>query len=255
LQQQILLNPNGLEINTSNRFGNVDALGNVSSINSISHPYFGTELTQGTLSLQPKFIPNHFGAGLNSLQFDGINDVINKINNLFKPNWDIPSFFAAKFTYQLDGNNFRQCLYYRSEVVSGQKAFQVSIRDTGADVNKLEVWMSAYHTASATYKRKIVRFDDALVDGSDYIIIFQNLGTDNANDWVMKINGVVSSKTILLNNSFVDSISYPNRGFSFIKFGWNEAAGNFFKGYLGKALDSIGIANEELITNALNSAI
>ena len=90
---------NGLVINTSNSFGIVDALGNVSSFVSTSPASNNDELAQGVLASQPNLIVDHFGVGKNAILFDNVVNAnyLIKTDTTFTPDWDEEFWIAGKF--------------------------------------------------------------------------------------------------------------------------------------------------------------
>ena len=105
LQQQYLFNPNKLQVNTNNRYGIVDASGNVSAFKSVSHPNFGEFVNNQALSAQPNLIVDHFGTGKNAILFNGTSDFLINVDTPYTPNWDDEFWFALNFKTTNKANN------------------------------------------------------------------------------------------------------------------------------------------------------
>lgn len=245
------VNPYLLQIGTTNDFGIVDVSGKIGTLKNITGV---NHFIQEEAAKKPLLETDTFGSGFNSVYFSGIIPHLTMFNsNNFKPEWNQKTHIATKVKYRLDGDNYRQVIYYRSELIADRRAMMLSIRDDVAQRNKLEVVMWAYNSTLDVWKYKQVLFDNALTDGNVYDIIFDNPGTDDANDWKIQINYEVSPKTIVRNDSFVGCVSYPNQLQSAARLGWNEANGNYFKGNLGKFIEGFGGSNKKAVKAILNS--
>jgi hypothetical protein len=243
LQQQILLNLNGLEINSTNRFGNVDALGNVSSIISVSHPNFGESVQQGTLGAQPNLIVNHFGTGKNAILFNGINDYLIKVNTSFKPDWNEEFWIAGKFK---SNGSINKVLTTIGEGAIGAKMFRIQFDAS----NKLTFVLGTQNNSIKTI-RTTTFYNDNLEH--DYICHWK--GTDNIADAKIYIDGSLASTTTTSSGSFVGSSFYSGTLSINLYFGVRHDVNAYWNGYLGKHIYGLKEPNVEAIFNSLNSAI
>lgn len=243
LQQQILLNPNGLEINSTNRFGSVDALGNTSSIISVSHPNFGEAVQQGVLTTQPNLIVDHFGTGKNAILFNGINDYLIKVNTTFKPDWDEEFWIAGKFK---SNGSINKVITTIGEGALGNKMFRTQFDAS----NKLLFLLGTQNNSIKTI-RTTASYNDNLEH--DYICHWK--GTDNIADAKIYVDGVLSTVTTTSTGSFVGSSFYSGTLNINLYFGVRHDVNAYWNRYLGKHIYGLKEPNVEAIFNSLNSVI
>jgi len=257
LQQQILLNPNGLAINTSNRFGDVDALGNISSIKSVSHPNFGNNLTNNVLTKQPTLSAAKWGTQ-NAVFFDHTNfQSLEKLNDTFKPEWNVERFIGVKFEVFADPSytGFFTTIYCRGENILNRNSVMIALGGrSGIYFNKICVQSCAYNTITNSWKVKLIRSVNTFEVG-EHSMLYQWGGTNNLIDDKLYVDGVLEPFVIVINNSFVDSTLFPNLAQYLMRYGRNERSDQFWRGYLGKVIDSTGVADITNVFNSLNSAI
>ena len=247
LQQQILLNTNGLAINTSNRFGDVDSLGNVSSIISVSHPNFGESLTQGVLSTQPNLIANHFGTGKNSILFNGSNDNIIKANTSFAPDWDEEFYVAIKLKSPTIA--FR-CPFAVGQAVlkGGGPGFRFQISSTG----QFQVVMAS---GSGGIFSKAMQTNLSYFNNTERNFIFHHKGVDEIVNDDIYLEGLLVAKTVLRDDSFIGKTMYSEPVSINLRLGVRADGNGYYSGHIGRVILGFGSPNVELITNSLNSVI
>ena len=238
---------NGLVINTTNSFGIVDALGNVSSFVSTSPASNNDELTQGVLASQPNLIVDHFGVGKNAILFDNVvnSTYLIKTDTTFTPDWDDEFWIAGKFKSSGGASRVMTTI---GEGAIGNKMFRTQFDPT----NKFQFAIGTQNNSVKVIKTT-VSYNDNLEH--DYILHWK--GTDNIADAKIYIDGVLSTVTTTSTGSFVGSSIYSGllginlyfgaRQDVAISVGWNQ--------YLGKHIYGLGEPNVEAIFNSLNSAI
>lgn len=245
IQQQLLLNPNGLVNNTTNRFGSVDASGNVSSIKSVSHPNFGESVQQGVLIGQPNLIVDHFGTGKNAILFNGTSDYLIKNNTSFTPDWDEEFWIAGKF--KSNGSSSKIISSCGNPVVGGR-----GLRTQFASDNSFVILLSAQNNAFK-FKKTVSTYNDNI----EHTYIAHWKGTDNVSNSEIYIDGTPQLSTTTSTGSFIGSSLYNLIDPINLLIGVRNdtASGTYWNQYLGKHIFGLGTPNVPVITNSLNSAI
>lgn len=244
LQQQILLNTNGLAINTSNRFGNVDALGNISQLNNVSHTNFGESVANGALSAQPNLIVDHFGSGKNAIKFNGTSEYLIKTFTSFAPDWDQEFYIGG--TFKTTGSGPR--------VMTAIAEGAIALRGFRLQFDFDQKLLMAMVNQSA--KNRLIRTNNSWADNQIHSYIFHWKGTDNVNDSNFYVDGNLELSTKTSTGSFVGTSLYGGTLGVNLYFGARQDINTnaMFNQYLGKHIYGLGTPNITAITNALNSA-
>jgi len=247
LQQQILFNPNGLAINTSNRFGNVDAIGNVSSFISVSHPNFGEFVNNQQLSAQPNLIVDHFGTGKNAILFNGTSDFLIKVNTPYIPNWDDEFWFALNFKTTNKANN---CIIANGQGIlfAGGTGLRLQFSTTGALVFALISENSGAIIAKNHFT------NNNYANNVQHSLIYHHKGTNTITDDDFYINGTIVSSISTRDDDFTGKSIYPFALSVNTVLGHRADSNAKYSGYLGKTILGLGNPNITAINNALNSA-
>jgi hypothetical protein len=247
LQQQLLFNPNGLAINTSNRFGNVDAVGNVNPFISVSHPNFGIFVNNQQLTSQPNLIVDHFGTGKNAILFNGTSDFLIKVNTPYQPNWDDEFWVALNFKTTNKANN---AIFSNGQGIlfSGGTGFRIQFSTSGALVfvlvsqNNNAPWAKNHFT------------NNNYADNVQRSLIYHHKGTNTITDDDFYINGTIVSSTSTRDDDFTGKSIYPFALSINTILGQRADSNAKYSGYLGKTIFGLGNPNITAINNALNSA-
>lgn len=234
---------NGLLIDSTNTFGTVDDLGNISSFISTSPALEADELIQGTLVSRPNLIVDHFGVGKNAILFNGTSDYLIKANTTFTPDWDEEFWIAGKF--KSNGSPDRIMLSFGNPVIGGR-----GVRTQFLSDNSFGIVLVAQNGAYK-FTQTVSTYNDNL----EHTYIAHWKGTDNILDAKIYIDGSLASTTPTSSGSFVGSSLYNQTDQINLLLGvrndvpasarWNQ--------YLGKHILGFGSPNVQAITNSLNS--
>jgi len=238
---------NGLSINSTNTFGTVDALGNISSFISTS-PALGTdELSQNTLSSQPNLIVDHFGTGKNAILFNGTSDFLIKVNTPYTPNWDDEFWFALNFKTTNKVNN---CILANGQGIlfAGGTGLRLQFSTSG----ELVFVLVSENSGAITAKNHFTNNDYA--NNVQHSLIYHHKGTNTITDDDFYINGTIVSSTSTRDDDFTGKSIYPFDLSVNTVLGHRADSNAKYSGYLGKTILGLGNPNITAINNALNSA-
>lgn len=252
LQQAVLLNPNGLVVNTTNRFGSVDSSNNISVLKIVSHPEIGGEVANGILANQPLFVPDFFGTGIHSYSTAPDKTLV-KVEPLFLKDWDEEWFFALKIEHKTPISTNVRLISVRDFAYTATE-FYINISNVGVvDIN-----LTTTTPSNTNLSRKLIRLTNPLVDGDVLNLIFYCSGTNDSNDYEVYKNGATESFTSILNQDFTGNTLYPVGITTDVRLSIGSRAGGIssvHQGKFGKIIYGYGSPNVQAIEDSLNSAI
>lgn len=255
LQQRMLLNPNGLETNVTNRYGIVDVSNNVERIENLTNDKtFIPSVFAFDASREPLLDADYFGTGLNSINnYDGVTqkELGRTGENSYKIEWDVPHYVAAKIRTRSVSAS-AQWLYSNGSSVLGRQGSHVI---ASGDCTLFYMNQKTRLADNTSQSEKQIRY--AIAADTNYDVICYFSGTNDANDWRLWIDGIEVTPTVVFNQSFTGKTFYPTGEETQIRIGHEVAStptsDRDWKGRYGKMIVGYGLPNIKSIQAALNS--
>lgn len=252
LQQELLLNPNGLNASIDNRFGVVDGSGNISTLRNVSNVNRNLYLNNGVLSNQPLFVPNFFDTNIHAFS-TATDKCLVRIEPNFLKDWDSEWWIAMNIEHKdTIGSNARLISVRDLDFLSTE--FYINVNSSGI----MDIGLTTTTSSNTNIRRKLIRSTNALIDGEVFTLIYHCSGTNDVADYNVYKNASIESFTAVLNQDFTGNTLYPSGINNDVRMSIGARAGGVslvHQGKFGKIMYGYGEPNVSLIETSLNSSI